>query len=318
MAVVNDDTVIKQSISGSTTTDEAVAIVEDKPIRSTKNDPIAISDTNNDNMDHDTVYEVVSPPPDMKLDPITVEPRQKREIETEALRIPVDEHITIISSMNELIKKVKKLSERDKLLQSKYDQLKEEYDEYKQTNTKQTKTTEYSAEAYDEDHTEAYAFEKQLRELFDIVKGHLDFMKEHETLVNDLISTSPISLEEAKKEALITEKALLNGILNINGMQLFLTNIIEIENLFDSLYTTEQKKRQKKARKKHAKDIQKYANKKKPMSDVDSFVELLFAGKMEAMQRISTQMNTIERRLVSEYIKLKRRNWRWKIHRKTG
>ena len=85
-------------------------------------------------------------------------------------------------------------------------------------------------------------------------------------------------LQTAKQKAVETEKALMKQIMNISQLNNFLNNIIQIENLMNSFYSAKQRALQKQARQKYAPNITIYENKPKPVSDVASFVELMFVN----------------------------------------
>lgn len=85
-------------------------------------------------------------------------------------------------------------------------------------------------------------------------------------------------LQTAKQKAVETEKALMKQIMNISQLNNFLNNIIQIENLMNSFYSAKQRALQKQARQKCAPNITVYENKPKPVSDVASFVELMFVN----------------------------------------
>eukprot|EP01083_Nonionella_stella_P183245 661640_1 len=117
--------------------------------------------------------------------------------------------------------------------------------------------------------------------LLGIIQKKMQFMDDHNAVVDKLIAASKHNVEllkKAKVKALETEKEILEEIMNISSMNTFLNNIILIENLFNSMYTEEERQKQKQSRSEHAPNIQIYEKKKKPRSQVQSFVELLFAG----------------------------------------
>merc|ERR1712228_785420 len=115
-----------------------------------------------------------------------------------------------------------------------------------------------------------------------ILQGHLDLMaskNEHvEKIINKEANAKDL-LRDAKKKALENETSLLLSIMNDLGeMHSFLNNIVLIENLFIKVYVP-YKQKQEAARAKYAKNIAKFENvKKKPYSEVSSFVELIFGG----------------------------------------
>eukprot|EP01084_Bolivina_argentea_P172020 297991_1 len=89
----------------------------------------------------------------------------------------------------------------------------------------------------DNDH-EMSNFTSELNELINVIEGRMRFMKQQEGNVNKLIAESDQKelLKNAKKKALETENELLGQIKNLTNINLFLTNIILIENLFNSEY----------------------------------------------------------------------------------
>eukprot|EP01084_Bolivina_argentea_P114213 203391_1 len=125
-------------------------------------------------------------------------------------------------------------------------------------------------------------FVSELNQLTNVIQSHVKFMKEQDENVNTLIYASKSSelLIAAKNKALETEKELLQQIMNIQYINAFLNNIIKIENLFNSVYTEDEKINQQTAREKFAKNIELYEKKPKPVCDVSSFVELIFGAKM--------------------------------------
>eukprot|EP01083_Nonionella_stella_P030323 83151_1 len=117
--------------------------------------------------------------------------------------------------------------------------------------------------------------------LLSIIQKKMQFMDDHNAVVDKRIAASKHNVEllkKAKVKALETEKEILEEIMNISSMNTFLNNIILIENLFNSMYNEEERQKQKQSRSEHAQNIQIYEKKKKPKSQVKSFVELLFAG----------------------------------------
>eukprot|EP01084_Bolivina_argentea_P108451 193823_1 len=121
-----------------------------------------------------------------------------------------------------------------------------------------------------------------LGQLTNILESHLRLMKEKDAQVNKIIQSSPeqsrTSLRDAKFKALQQEKNLLLGIMDdITEMTDFLKKIVLIENLYNSQYDP-LKSSQETARNKYAPRINKYENKQKHLSDVSSFVELIFSS----------------------------------------
>eukprot|EP01083_Nonionella_stella_P163184 536322_1 len=134
-----------------------------------------------------------------------------------------------------------------------------------------------------------------LGELLQIIHNHMEFMEKQEGNVDKFISkqSSADLLRNAKTKALETEKELLHQIMNISEMNTFLNNIILIENLFNASYTKQQKTIQETARTKFATNIEIYEQKPKPISDIDSFVELMFGISLH-MTSFKKWLNKVE------------------------
>eukprot|EP00484_Ammonia_sp_Unknown_P000219 CAMPEP_0197023914 /NCGR_PEP_ID=MMETSP1384-20130603/4565_1 /TAXON_ID=29189 /ORGANISM="Ammonia sp." /LENGTH=128 /DNA_ID=CAMNT_0042452213 /DNA_START=43 /DNA_END=426 /DNA_ORIENTATION=- len=117
-------------------------------------------------------------------------------------------------------------------------------------------------------------------DLLSIPKKRMDFMNEQEAYVDEFISKQHEAalLRAAKEKALETERDLMNQMDSFSVLTEFLNNIILIENLFNSFYTPQQRQKQQAARKTYAPNIHHYEAKPKAISDVNTFVELMFAG----------------------------------------
>eukprot|EP00485_Elphidium_margaritaceum_P024290 CAMPEP_0202710604 /NCGR_PEP_ID=MMETSP1385-20130828/22563_1 /ASSEMBLY_ACC=CAM_ASM_000861 /TAXON_ID=933848 /ORGANISM="Elphidium margaritaceum" /LENGTH=652 /DNA_ID=CAMNT_0049370175 /DNA_START=71 /DNA_END=2029 /DNA_ORIENTATION=+ len=123
-------------------------------------------------------------------------------------------------------------------------------------------------------------FISELQELIGILQKRLDFMSQQDSVVEERIasSSSKSLLQSAKQRAVKTEKDLLEQIMSLHEINTFLNDIILIENMFNAGYTATLRQEQQDARRRHARNIEVYENKAKPQSEIDSFVELLFAG----------------------------------------
>eukprot|EP01083_Nonionella_stella_P032547 89104_1 len=138
-------------------------------------------------------------------------------------------------------------------------------------------------------------FMSELEELIGMIQKRLDVMEQQDHVVDALISSSSSSslLQQAKVYALKREKDLLEQIMNLHEIDTFLTSIILIENLFNAEYNPQQREKQKSARRMYARNIANYENKPKPISEVDSFVELLFAGTSLHIGRFDDWLHTL-------------------------
>eukprot|EP01084_Bolivina_argentea_P132715 234207_1 len=145
---------------------------------------------------------------------------------------------------------------------------------------KQTGLLSYSMENDEKvSETSIASFENQIFQLLNIIKGHFNFMNKQEQTVNAMIYNSGqqrTKLQNAKTKSVETEKNLLNQITEISAINNFLTDIILIENLFNSEYNNEQKLKQENSRNKYTKTIPIYEQKPKPICNITSFVDLLF------------------------------------------
>eukprot|EP01083_Nonionella_stella_P285276 971072_1 len=141
--------------------------------------------------------------------------------------------------------------------------------------------------AYKEDNAQIVrrmtSFKSELDQLLHVIDSHMEFMKTHEKNVDKIIAASGEQyanlLRTAKDTALAREKEILNEIMNISTMDQFLNDIILVENLFNSVYTADQRDRQRSAREKYAPNMAVYESKPKPHSKAESFVDLVFYAK---------------------------------------
>eukprot|EP01083_Nonionella_stella_P120544 361273_1 len=143
------------------------------------------------------------------------------------------------------------------------------------------KTKELSA--YTNPHSIMNKFMGELKDLINVIAGHLDFMEKQKVKVNKVVKayedkTQSSQLSIARDNALKTQKELLQEIMSIPSMYKFLDKIILIENLFNSLYNAQQQEEQREARGKFGTNLSLYEKKNKPVCEVPNFVDLLFAG----------------------------------------
>eukprot|EP01083_Nonionella_stella_P149359 474267_1 len=129
--------------------------------------------------------------------------------------------------------------------------------------------------------TEAEGVKSEQIQLYQLIEFHKNFMKTHEKTVDQIIASSPTTrhveqLRAAKKTALKKEEDILKGLMNATSMNQFLKDIILVENLFNKVYTAEQRDKQRNARASYAPNIKKYESKPKPCSMADSFMGLDF------------------------------------------
>eukprot|EP01084_Bolivina_argentea_P079196 143699_1 len=152
------------------------------------------------------------------------------------------------------------------------------------------------------------SFKSEFKQLLHVIESHMQFTKTHEKNVNKIIASSGVHadlLRTAKTTALCTEKETLNQIMNILSMNRFLTDIILVENLFNSQYTADQRNKQHHARQQYARNIPNYESKPKPRSKADSFVDLVFYAKSTLgsfkkwLQRITKECEQQKIRIVS-------------------
>eukprot|EP01083_Nonionella_stella_P181265 648680_1 len=137
-------------------------------------------------------------------------------------------------------------------------------------------------EAEEEPGNAMHSFKSELDQLLHVIDRHMKFMTTHEKNVDKIIASSGDHanlLRTAKSTALTTEKEILNEIMNISTMNQFLTDIILVENLFNSKYTADERRQQRNARQQYARNIPNYESKAKPCSEADSFVDLVFYAK---------------------------------------
>eukprot|EP01083_Nonionella_stella_P087339 242944_1 len=125
------------------------------------------------------------------------------------------------------------------------------------------------------------AFGRQLTGLHHVIKKHLNLIDQQlpsvDKYIYSLQQTEISAVHKAREKALATEKKLLHEITqNVAAMNLFLNDIILIENAFNSFYTKQQRQKQKQARHKWAQHITGYQNKPRPKSRTESFIDLVF------------------------------------------
>eukprot|EP01083_Nonionella_stella_P190377 705068_1 len=149
-------------------------------------------------------------------------------------------------------------------------------------------------------------FMSELEELIGMIQKRLDVMEQQDHVVDALISSSSSSslLQQAKVYALKREKDLLEQIMNLHEIDTFLTSIILIENMFNAEYNPQQREKQKSARTEWARNIANYENKQKPISEVDSFVELLFAGTNLHLGQFENWLSLLEAHCMKRQIRI--------------
>eukprot|EP01083_Nonionella_stella_P274568 932087_1 len=116
-------------------------------------------------------------------------------------------------------------------------------------------------------------------QLMHVIDSHTQFVKTHEKNVDKIIALSGdnrIFLQTAKDDSVAAEEKMLNEINSISTINKFLEDIIKIENLFNSVYTVNQRDQQRSARQKYASNIPNYESQPKPCLKADSFIDLVF------------------------------------------
>eukprot|EP01084_Bolivina_argentea_P155053 270246_1 len=152
---------------------------------------------------------------------------------------------------------------------------------------------------------------KELQKLLKMATKHKEFMKMNEFRVDRFINKRTKDkemkkkLRDAKEKALETEHQLLSEITDLSALNTFLSNIILIENLFNSFYSNQEREKQQNARKQYAPNIEQYENAKKPKSDVASFIDLMTSATKTHVNDFDTWLNTLENECKKQDIKLK-------------
>eukprot|EP01083_Nonionella_stella_P045618 122418_1 len=178
----------------------------------------------------------------------------------------------------------------------------------KSMKTSEEEEEDDKVDEYEEEEMPMTSFKSEFKQLLHVIESHMQFTKTHEKNVNKIIASSGVHadlLRTAKTTALCTEKETLNQIMNILSMNRFLTDIILVENLFNSQYTADQRNKQHHARQQYARNIPNYESKPKPRSKADSFVDLVFYAKSTLgafkkwLQTLATECEQQKVRIVS-------------------
>eukprot|EP01083_Nonionella_stella_P105131 302232_1 len=178
----------------------------------------------------------------------------------------------------------------------------------KSMKTSEEEEEDDKVDEYEEEEMPMTSFKSEFKQLLHVIESHMQFTKTHEKNVNKIIASSGVHadlLRTAKTTALCTEKETLNQIMNILSMNRFLTDIILVENLFNSQYTADQRNKQHHARQQYARNIPNYESKPKPRSKADSFVDLVFYAKSTLgsfkkwLQKITKECEQQKIRIVS-------------------
>eukprot|EP01083_Nonionella_stella_P166305 555735_1 len=161
-------------------------------------------------------------------------------------------------------------------------------------------------ETMPENKTAMSSLKKEWNELMDVIEYHTEFMKTHEKNVDQIIASSGNNrklLQRAKDDSVADEQKILSQINSISTINKFLEDIILIENLFNSVYTADQRDRQQNARQKYAANIPTYESKPKPCSNADSFIDLVVSGK-STFSAFKTWLQTIVKECEEQKIRI--------------
>eukprot|EP01083_Nonionella_stella_P166306 555737_1 len=137
--------------------------------------------------------------------------------------------------------------------------------------------------------------QKEWNDLMHVMTSHAKFMKTNGTKVDQFIASSGNyreQLQNAKDISVRNEEKILDQIKKIAPMMDFVKDILLIENLFNKVYTADQREQQQGARKKYGANIHHYESKPKPCSKAESFMCLVFDAK-NTISAFGTWLETI-------------------------